>query len=385
LAIARNLNTAARGRTFTVISRSDSTLRGHFPLETDALAEVLGPFDATLIIPYFDAGSRYTIGDVHYVAEGDALVPAAETPFARDASFGYSKSNLREWVEEKTGGRVRAADVASITIDALRDPLDRSAEKVCARLMNLPPAAVCIVNACHPQDAEQLALASLMAERAGRRFLFRSAAEFVAARIGLAPRPLLTAKELHLPREGGGLIVAGSYVPKTTEQLARLLATGRVHPIELSVDALLMPERKADEAGRAQREANAALRAGHDVAMFTSRRLVTGVDAVRSLDIGAQVSEALVMLVRGLAVRPRYLVAKGGITSSDLATRGLGMKRAVVQGQLLPGVPVWRAGDETLFPGLCYVVFPGNVGGPDALAELLDVLSRRAADSIGIP
>ncbi|MGH7944103.1 MAG: four-carbon acid sugar kinase family protein [Opitutaceae bacterium] len=370
LEIARNLKSAAGGREFTIISRSDSTLRGYFPLETDALEDGLGPFDATILIPYFEAGKRYTIGDVHYVGEGDTLVPAADTPFARDASFGYSKSNLREWVEEKTAGRVRADNVASISIEELRDPDGRATEKVVARLMELPRGAVCVVNACHSHDMLQFAAAALRVESAGRRLLFRTAAEFVMARIGLEPRPLLTAAELQIPREGGGLIIAGSYVPKTTQQLERLFALGRVQRIELSVDAMLAPERGAAEIARVQQEVHTALSAGHDVAVFTSRVLVTGSSSELSLEIGTHVSSALVSLVRTLAVRPRYLVAKGGITSSDLATRGLGLKRAMVQGQLLPGVPVWRAGDETLFPGLCYVVFPGNVGGPDALVEL---------------
>jgi uncharacterized protein YgbK (DUF1537 family) len=71
--------------------------------------------------------------------------------------------------------------------------------------------------------------------------------------------------------------------------------------------------------------------------------------------------------VQRLEVLPRYLIAKGGITSSDVATRGLGVKRAMVAGQLLPGIPVWQLGAEARFPGLNYIVFPGNVGGPDAL------------------
>jgi uncharacterized protein YgbK (DUF1537 family) len=89
--IGRNLAAAAfqTGQSYAVVSRSDSTLRGHFPGEVDALAEALGKtFDAYLIIPIFLEGGRYTIDDIHYVAEDDRLVPAAETPYARDASFG---------------------------------------------------------------------------------------------------------------------------------------------------------------------------------------------------------------------------------------------------------------------------------------------------------
>ncbi len=73
-------------------------------------------------------------------------------------------------------------------------------------------------------------------------------------------------------------------------------------------------------------------------------------------------------------MRPRYLVAKGGITSSDIATDALAMRRAQVLGQILPGVPVWQAGPESLHPGLAYVVFPGNVGGDDALVQVVRAL-----------
>jgi uncharacterized protein YgbK (DUF1537 family) len=79
-------------------------------------------------------------------------------------------------------------------------------------------------------------------------------------------------------------------------------------------------------------------------------------------------------VVRALTIRPRYLVAKGGITSSDIATQGLGVRRALVLGQILPGVPVWQLGPETRHPALVYIVFPGNVGGPQALAEIVTTL-----------
>jgi uncharacterized protein YgbK (DUF1537 family) len=119
---------------------------------------------------------------------------------------------------------------------------------------------------------------------------------------------------------------------------------------------------------------NEHLAAGRDTVLFTSRALVTGAGAAENLGIGQRVSAALVDIVTRLAAPPRFLIAKGGITSSDLATRGLGVKRALVRGQLLPGIPVWRLGAEAKFPGLDYVVFPGNVGGPDALAEAVQTL-----------
>lgn len=364
-------------RQFTLVSRSDSTLRGHFPLETDVLAAELGPFDATLLVPYFEAGGRYTIRNVHYVAEGDMLVPAGDTPFARDAAFGYRSSELREWVEEKTAGGVRAADVASISLEELRtaSPGPDPARTLATRLQGLPRGAVCVVNAAHPRDLEFLVLAALAAERAGSRFLYRTAAQYVAARLGLEPAPLLRAEALAASGPAGGLTVVGSYVPRTTEQLARLLEREAVEPVEIEVAALLDTARRPAAIATALSRTNTALAAGRDVVAHTSRGLVTGPDPVRSLEIGRQVSDALVALVRGLEIRPRYLVAKGGITASDLATRGLDVKRALVIGQVLSGIPAWRLGEETRFPGLAYVVFPGNVGGPDALAEIVHALS----------
>ncbi|MSU24918.1 MAG: hypothetical protein EXS32_13980 [Opitutus sp.] len=374
--LATNLRSAsaATRRPIVVASRSDSTLRGYYPLETDTLAEILGPFDVTFITPYFEAGGRYTLNDTHYVAEGDRLVPAAETPFARDAAFGYRHSHLPSWVEEKTAGRTRASDVAAISLDLLRTggPL-----AVAEKLRALPRGSVCIVNAAAPRDIEVFAAATLAAESTGSRFIYRTAAGFVAARIGQSPQhALLAPTAFSTPTSHGGLTVVGSYVPKTSAQLAALLATSAVTAIELDVSALLDDTRRASTLAATLTALNAALVAGRDTVVYTSRQLISSSDAAASLAIGRRVSDALIYLVQNLAVAPRYLIAKGGITSSDTATLGLGVRRALVLGQALPGVPVWQLGSEAKFPGLGYVVFPGNVGSDTALAALVARLRR---------
>ena len=372
--LATNLRAAfaATRRPVVVASRSDSTLRGHYPLETDTLAEILGPFDVTFLTPYFEAGGRYTLNDTHYVAEGDHLVPAAETPFARDAAFGYRHSHLPSWVEEKTADRTRAADVTTISIDLLRagGPI-----AVAEKLRTLPRGSVCIVNAAAPRDIEVFAAAALAAESAGSRFLYRTAAGFVAARVGQSPQhALLAPSAFSTPTTHGGLTIVGSYVPKTTAQLTALLATPDLSAIELAVADLLDETHRGPALASAIGAMNAALAAGRDTVVYTSRQLITSTDAAASLAIGRRVSDALVYLVQHLAVTPRYLIAKGGITSSDTATLGLGVRRALVLGQALPGVPVWQLGPEAKFPGLGYVVFPGNVGSDNALAELIGKL-----------
>jgi uncharacterized protein YgbK (DUF1537 family) len=374
--IGHNLVEAGRqaDREFVVVSRSDSTLRGHFPGEVSALAKALEQdFDAWLIIPFFLEGGRYTIQDVHYVTEGEWLVPASETEFARDAAFGYRASNLRYWVDERTGGRVPVQAVGSISIDDIRRG---GPKRVAERLVDLTYGSVCVVNAASYRDMEVFVRGLLTAEVLGWRFLYRTAASFVRVRAGLAPRPLLTRSDPGVSDAGGGLFVVGSYVPRTTSQINALLAYPGMISTEICVERLLDERRRGDEIERVAQQAEQALRADQDVLVYTSRQLITGADANSSLSIGQRVSEGLVAIVRAISTRPRYLVAKGGITSSDVATRGLDVKRALVLGQILPGVPVWQLGPESRYPGMAYVVFPGNVGGSQALVEILTALSK---------
>ena len=110
--------------------------------------------------------------------------------------------------------------------------------------------------------------------------------------------------------------------------------------------------------------------------MRTSRTLVTGVDAEDSLDVSRRVSTAVVEAVQSIMerIRPRFVLAKGGITSSDVASRGLGIRRAQCVGPMLPGiVSLWAAHDGPA-RGVPYIVFPGNVGDENALAAVVGVL-----------
>src|SRR5690554_6703797 len=236
--IGANLRIAGErtGRTFTVTSRSDSTLRGHFPGEVRALEGALGvAFDAWLIVPFFLEGGRFTVDDVHYVAEGERYIPAAETSYARDAAFGYRNSNLRAWVEEKTAGQVCAEDVQSISLETIR----RGPEHVCERLMTMPHGSIGVVNALTYRVLESFVAGLLRAEAAGKRYLYRTAASFVRVRAGLDARPMLTRQDLPLPAKGGGLFLVGSYVPKTTAQLDALVKRSDIAAVEIQAAKLV--------------------------------------------------------------------------------------------------------------------------------------------------
>ncbi|KAL5815452.1 hypothetical protein ACOSQ4_026093 [Xanthoceras sorbifolium] len=374
--ICRNLCTAAKSvenTEYTVVLRGDSTLRGHFPEEADAAVSILGEMDAWIICPFFLQGGRYTIEDVHYVADSDRLVPAGETEFAKDAAFGFKSSNLREWVEEKTAGRIPASSVASISIQLLRKG---GPDAVCELLCSLQKGSTCIINAASDRDMAVFAAGMIQAELKGKSFLCRTAASFVSARIGVIRKAPILPKDLGINKErNGGLIVVGSYVPKTTKQVEELKSQcGQIlRIIEVSVDKVAMKslEEREEEINRTAEMADVFLWAHKDTLIMTSRELITGKTASESLEINFKVSSALVEIVRRITTRPRYILAKGGITSSDLATKALEAKRATIVGQALAGVPLWQLGPESRHPGVPYIVFPGNVGDSQALSEIV--------------
>ena len=367
----RNLRAAMErtGENPIVISRIDSTLRGHYPAELDALTEVFGrPSALHIIVPFFFQGGRYTINDIHYLAEDDRLTPVGQTEFALDAAFGYTSSNVREWVEEKTKGRIPAGQVATVSLEDIRvgGPV-----RVAERLLSRGDARVCFPNAASMRDIEVFTLGAMIAEEQGAQFFYRSSASFLQIRGGLESRSLLTASDLGAVGDGGGLIVVGSHVTVSTDQVAHLLELQEVVGIEVAVANLIDQATKSAEIARVSEMMNDGLQRGLDVAVFTSRESLLTLGGDASLLAGGRISSGLADIIRRVETRPRYLIAKGGITSYDIATRALDVKRAMCIGQVLPGVPVWELGESSRFPGLKFVAFPGNLGDPDWLSEVV--------------
>ncbi|KAL3417230.1 ketose-bisphosphate aldolase class-ii family protein [Phlyctema vagabunda] len=376
--ICQNLSRAAAEtkKSFQIVLRGDSTLRGHFPEEPESVEESLGKPDAWILAPFFFQGGRYTIDDVHYVAEKDVLVPASQTPFAQDATFGYRSSNLRDYVREKAGSRFAEKDLFSITLEDIRVG---GYERIAERLLQAPKGSVVIVNAAAESDMFIFAAGAISAEQSGKKYLYRTGAAFVSARLGISGKPPMSARELDMnygSKATGGLIIAGSYVPKTTAQLESLRERrgNRLHVVELDVGKLIKSDDEAESILKdAVGVASRTIEEGDDVLIMTSRSLILGADAISSLKIGGIVAAALVKILKSILIRPRYIIAKGGITSSDAATKGLNMKRALILGQAAPGVPIWRCDEETSrHTGVPYIVFPGNVGGNDELADLVE-------------
>ncbi|GLA48116.1 hypothetical protein CBS76997_10755 [Aspergillus niger] len=385
--ICENVQQAANlaGTTVDIVLRGDSTLRGHFPLEADVAQSVFGPADAIILAPFFFQGGRLTINDIHYVAEGDNLVPAGATQFARDATFGFKSSNLHDYVLEKAPGRFTPEQIHSITIEDIRV---NGPSTICDKLLALPKGSVVIVNAAAESDMHVFVAGLLKAKsQSQKHYLYRTAAAFVSTSLGIRPQAPLTAASFPEPQiQTGTLIIAGSYVPKTTAQLNHLITkhgptgTNTLSIVELDVEDIIATTTSSSSPSsldpiidQTVSSVESSLLSGKDALVMTSRKLITGGDELSSLAIGGRVAEALVEVLKRVKVRPRVVIAKGGITSSDAATKGLGIKRAMILGQAAPGVPLWRCDEETArHRGVPFVVFPGNVGGVETLGEIVE-------------
>ncbi|PID98494.1 MAG: hypothetical protein CSA83_00960, partial [Actinomycetales bacterium] len=356
------------GKELSFVSRSDSTLRGHFPLEPNTIADCLqnqtDPITGTIICPAFPDAGRITIAGVHYAGNPETgYLPVGETEFAADATFGYQNSYLPDWVAEKTGGGV-AKQVLVLDIHTLRTDLEAAVEL----LQSAKDGQPIVVDAVVEADLRQLALALIKAEDAGSRFIYRVGPPFVRARIGQTEHPPLTPAEISTVSKTsnntpGGLLVVGSHVGLTTRQLAYLKETTAIVELEINVAKILQETSRKQYLTQIVTDAVKALANGN-VLIQTSRDLVRGADADESLKISRKVSASVVEVVQEILaeVSPRFVIAKGGITSSDVASKGLGIRHAMVVGPMLRGIVSLWVGQDGRGAGIPYVVFAGNVG-----------------------
>jgi len=346
---------------FLVVSRSDSTLRGHYPLETDTIAEELGPFDAHFLVPAFFDGGRITVESIHYLIVQGQPIPAHETEFARDSVFGYKHSYLPDYVAEKTGGRIQPEQVVRFGLAKIRSG------EILQELLPLQGNVCVAVDSETPADMELFAQGVRAALAQGKRFLFRSAASLLRALANLPPQPVAPEAMKTLVRGGKpGAVIVGSHVKKTTEQLQFLLQEPGIMPIELPLERLRDGEDILTPALAALKVVYAS---GKTPVIFTSRSELTFKDAQTRLDFGQKVSQLLMDIIQNLPADLGFLISKGGITSHETLATGLKLTSARLLGQILPGCSVIQTPiDHPQFPLLPVVLFPGNVGDAQALA-----------------
>lgn len=378
--IGENLAAAAeeQNRNCLVICRGDSTLRGHYPLETQTLRRTLekegARVNGEILCPFFEEGGRFTLHGMHYVQQGGELVPAKDTEFSKDRTFGYSSSFLPRYIEEKTAGQCHAQQVLHIPRELL---FEEGIDRVEALLCGCTDCRRICVDACEYADLTAFAVGFYRALARGKQFLIQSAASLVKVLAGIEDRPLLLRSEMTDAPHGGGVVIVGSHTEKTTRQLERLLTLDNVIPVPFRASAAVESAQALDrEVERCVALEEQILRRGCTAVCYTERdELPTdGLSREEALRQSVRVGEGVQRLVACLKVAPSFIVAKGGITSSDIATKALEISRAMVLGQIKPGVSVWRTPPESRFPGIPYVVFPGNVGDEDTLRQTVQCL-----------
>ncbi|MBF2065297.1 MAG: four-carbon acid sugar kinase family protein [Calothrix sp. C42_A2020_038] len=358
---------------FLIVSRSDSTLRGHYPIETDVIAAELGPFDAHFLVPAFFEGGRITRDSIHYLIIDGVPTPVHETEFARDSVFAYHHSYLPKYVEEKTKGQISEDSVERFLLSDIRTT---SLE----RLMNLHNNQCVVVDGENQADLNKFAQDILFAASQGKRFLFRSAASLLTALANLPPQPIGAQDMAQYVRSGKpGAVIVGSHVKKTTQQLAKLLQTEGTVGIEVDVARLVNDALGTETTALLSdtlQKISAVHNEGKTPVVFTSRQELTFPDARTRLDFGFKVSNLLMDIVRGLPEDIGFLISKGGITSNDVLSKGLALRSARLLGQILAGCSMVITNSEhPRFPNLPVVLFPGNVGDESALATVYQRLT----------
>ena len=349
---------------FLVVSRSDSTLRGHYPIETDVIAQELGGFDAHFLTPAFFEGGRVTMDSTHYLLIDGVKTPVAETEFARDSVFAYSHSYLPEYVAEKTGGKISAEEVVQFSLGDIRQ------QKIQQPLEELKHNQCVVVDGETQTDFDLLAQAILQATGSGKRFLFRSAASLLTSLAQLGEQPTPPEKMAsYRPTKEPGVVLVGSHVQKTTQQLKKLLQAEQVVGIEIDVRSLRdRPETQKDIVQATLNQVKQVFIQGKTSIIYTSREELSFADVQQRLQFGSIVSSLLMDVVHGLPKSISFLISKGGITSNDVLSIGLNLTKARLLGQILPGCSVIRTEPtHPQFPNLPVVLFPGNVGKQDSL------------------
>ncbi len=353
-------------RPWLLVSRSDSTLRGHYPVETEVLNGILGPFDAHYLVPAFFESGRITRNGTHYLVRYGREIPVHETEYARDSVFGFSTAYLPGYVQEKTGGRIHARDVHLF-------PATLPDFKALARLRGLRDNTCCVVDAVCQEDLDRFVRLVRVVLAEGKRFLFRSSASLLTSLAALPDQPVL-AEEMHtfVPGSRPGLIVVGSHVPMSTRQLDTLCKTRDVACAEIDTTAL------PDASGSVERDLLTRLKeahtAGRDLVLFTSRKEREFSTPSARLAFGHAISNLISRVVRSAPDTIGFIIAKGGITSNEILADGLSLTCVRSVGQIHSGCTVVLTPPDHRFGTIPIVIFPGNVGEERSLTAVYDRL-----------
>lgn len=371
----------ALGIAFQILSRSDSTLRWNYPSEIDAISTALAQAGiepgAEIICPCFIEGGRITRNDIHYAFVNDGWLPVGKTEFAKDPTFAYQSSDLKEYICEKRKEDLSQEQFISIS----EEELENESEHVLEQILFTKTGQKIIVNATTEKQLAFFTLQYVKACRQGHRFLYRGGSSLLRFLMKNPYIPFLEPEEMYSEKHStGGLIVAGSHVEKTTKQLAVLQKYNSCTFVIFHQKVLLeSPKNVLQEIQRCAAEIETNLKKGINVCYMTDRKRIDlpQKDGKAQLDFAMEISNHFLSVVGSLHTIPSFVIGKGGITSCELGKRIMNRDRVKVAGQIVDGVTVWNGDEYALFPNIPYIVFPGNVGSDETLLNVVNKMQNK--------
>ena len=366
-----------------VISRGDSTLRGHGFLEPQIIHNRLGPFDATFHIPAFLEGKRTTKDSIHYL-DG---TPIHKTDFAKDKIFSYNTSYLPKWLEEKSQFQIQSEDVFKLDLNILNYAIRNSdgLYKLVSILSNFSLNQHVILDVEEPIHLITFIKAlHLLPE--SKRFLFRSAASFIGFLADLPenPKNINDLVSLKLKDDQGcyksGLVLIGSYIPLSSRQLKYLLENDCCIGVEIMVEHVLSllndPNNSLNMNEYKQLLLDniyQILHARKTPVLYTSRREFIFKNKKEKIKLSIQLAEFMSSMISELTPYLGYLISKGGITTNTLLLKGLQCKQVKLEGQIMPGLSLLTAHIKKNLQ-LPVVTFPGNLGDQSTLIDAFKIM-----------
>tara|TARA_Y100001968_G_scaffold333366_1_gene395766 strand:- start:270 stop:1637 length:1368 start_codon:yes stop_codon:yes gene_type:complete len=367
------------------ISRGDSTLRGHGFLEPKLISNELGPFKAVFHIPAFFEGGRKTINGIHFLND----IPVHKTIFSQDPRFGFSTSDLTEWLLYKSSGEILPKNILRITIDMLNSSkinlFDNKKNQLQDFLCNLKQQHHVIVDANKKEDLEIL-VNNIRSLKSKKNFLFRSAASFINAISGVDSK-IISSKEIYYLKAKDslgnckpGIVIVGSYIKLSENQLELLLKQKSWKGLELSVSKfesiffgtsskMLLNEMKSELISQGRE----ILLKNYNLVLYTSREIISLTTELKQVDFEIALAKFMAVISSELSCFAGFFISKGGTTTNTFLVDGLKAKSVYLHGQIMPGLSlVYAKTEKNSFP---VVTFPGNLGNDEMLLQACQIMS----------
>ena len=374
-----------------IVSRGDSTLRGHGFLEPNTINKELGPFDGTFHIPAFFEGGRLTIKGIHLLNN----IPVHKTSFAEDKIFGYSTSFLPDWLEEKSNGQIKADNVNILSIDKLENARNsyEGMKALIKELSMLSSNQPVIVDATETSHLDTLCYA-VKKLKGKKRFLFRSSASFInslaniRSDINKGKEFLFLSSPVIKSEIKPGLIIVGSYVPLANKQLKVLLRQEECLGVQLPVKKVLQIfEEQISEELILNFEKilidkiNNILNQNKTPVFYTSREELEFSSQLNRMEFGNFLANFMAKVASKVVDRLGYIISKGGITTNNLLTEGFKAKYINLKGQIMPGLSLVCLPKKTFKTEFPIITFPGNLGDQDTLCKAWKIMESKLEHS----